>query len=189
MLMVAYDSAMRCNGADSPGFYHRSPLIPITILQRSISEVGAPTDAGFLMDCVRRRTRTWCFFLERWLGPRDRGGGPICFEQCPVDSQVQQRYTIRVGSGIDFDWDDGNVQHIALHGITPAEAEEVILNDPVDLDSETVDGEERMINLGLTNRGRLLIVVSTMRQERVRVVTAFRAPKGLEILYLKEKGL
>ena len=94
-----------------------------------------------------------------------------------------------MGAGIEFDWDKSNAQHIALHQITPREAEEVISNDPLDLDSETVDGEERIISMGLTNRGRLLIVVTTMRQERVRVVTAFSAPKRMEVLYLRERGL
>lgn len=94
-----------------------------------------------------------------------------------------------MGSGVEFDWDEGNVEHIALHQIEPEEAEEAILNDPLDLESETVDGEERMISMGLTNRGRLLIVVTTMRQERVRVVTAFSAPKRMQMLYLKERGL
>jgi hypothetical protein len=32
-----------------------------------------------------------------------------------------------------FDWDEGNLEHIAGHGITRAEAEQVILNNPIDL--------------------------------------------------------
>ena len=29
-----------------------------------------------------------------------------------------------------FDWDESNINHIALHGVTPEEAEQVLQNDP-----------------------------------------------------------
>jgi hypothetical protein len=29
-----------------------------------------------------------------------------------------------------FDWDESNTDHIARHGVTPVEAEEVIAGDP-----------------------------------------------------------
>ena len=53
-------------------------------------------------------------------------------------------------SKIEFDWDDANVGHVARHGVIPEEAEQVILNDPVDLGVEIVEGEERYLNLGAT---------------------------------------
>lgn len=90
---------------------------------------------------------------------------------------------------ISFDWDSANIEHIARHKIAPLEAEEVILNNPLDLGAETVDGEERMLSLGMTNVGRLLIVVTTLRQRKVRVVTAFPATKRMQLVYLTEKGL
>ncbi len=31
-----------------------------------------------------------------------------------------------------FDWDEANLEHIARHGVSREEAEQVILNDPVD---------------------------------------------------------
>jgi len=31
-----------------------------------------------------------------------------------------------------FDWDTHNVDHIGRHGVTPAEAEEVILGEPME---------------------------------------------------------
>jgi hypothetical protein len=37
---------------------------------------------------------------------------------------------------IQFDRDDQNIGHLALHQISPAEAEQVVLNRPVDLESE-----------------------------------------------------
>jgi len=35
---------------------------------------------------------------------------------------------------IEFDWDDGNIGHLAVHEVTPVDFEEVIDSDPVDLD-------------------------------------------------------
>ena len=32
---------------------------------------------------------------------------------------------------VEFDWDHHNIAHIARHGVTPEEAEQVLANDPV----------------------------------------------------------
>jgi uncharacterized DUF497 family protein len=61
-----------------------------------------------------------------------------------------------------FHWDAGNVDHIAKHGITPAEAEQVILNNPFDLELQVRNGETRIPQLGETDGGRVLVVVTTM---------------------------
>lgn len=44
---------------------------------------------------------------------------------------------------IRFDWDEANIGHIARHGVTPEEAEESMLNDPIDTAYEVVNGEGR----------------------------------------------
>ena len=92
------------------------------------------------------------------------------------------------GPNIGFDWDEANVGHLARHKVTPEEAEHVILNDPVDLGTELADGEERYLNLGSTQQGRVLVVVTTWRDERVRVVTAFSAIRRLVRFYYQERG-
>jgi len=38
-----------------------------------------------------------------------------------------------VASGIAFDWDDENRKHLATHKVAPAEFEQVLNNDPIDL--------------------------------------------------------
>ena len=80
-----------------------------------------------------------------------------------------------MSQAIEFDWDDANRAHLAIHKITPVEFEEVFGNDPVDLDYEQVDDEERYRFVGVTNTGRLLTLVWTIRNGKVRAVTAFRA--------------
>jgi uncharacterized DUF497 family protein len=48
-------------------------------------------------------------------------------------------------------------------------------NDPVDLNFELIDDEERYRSVGLTNGGRLLSVAWTIRNGKVRAITAFPA--------------
>lgn len=92
------------------------------------------------------------------------------------------------GREFDFDWDDANIGHLARHNVGPEEAEQVILNDPVDLGMEIVESEERYLNLGATIQGRVLLVVTTWREDRVRVVTAFEPIKRLIQFYYQERG-
>jgi hypothetical protein len=47
------------------------------------------------------------------------------------------------------------------------------ITDPLDLDAQTFDGEQR---------------ITTLRHSRIRVVTAFPAPKDLIDLYYTFKG-
>jgi uncharacterized DUF497 family protein len=80
-----------------------------------------------------------------------------------------------VPDGIEFDWDEGNIKHLAVHEVTPAEFEQVLSNEPLDLDYVLIDNEERYRAVGLTSRDRLLSVVFTIRNGKVRGITAFPA--------------
>ena len=90
----------------------------------------------------------------------------------------------------NFDWDDSNLQHIAEHNVKPEEAEQVILNRPVDLGSELRSGEERIAQIGETDAGRDLVVISTKVNEKIRVVTAWPANKNYRRYFasLKRNG-
>jgi uncharacterized protein len=87
-----------------------------------------------------------------------------------------------------FEWDDGNVEHIARHLILPEEVEEVLANAPVDLGAYIRNGEERLNHIGRTNAGRFLVVVTTQRGTFARVVTAYPANQELRTLYAEERG-
>jgi uncharacterized DUF497 family protein len=80
-----------------------------------------------------------------------------------------------VAGGIEFDWDGENKKHLDAHKVAPAEFEQLLNNDPVDLKFELIDNEERYRSVGLTNAGRLLSVVWTIRKGKVRAITAFPA--------------
>jgi hypothetical protein len=80
-----------------------------------------------------------------------------------------------VAGDIEFDWDDENRKHLAAHKVAPAEFEQLLNNDPVDLDYDLIDNEKRHRSVGLTNGGRLLSVAWTIRNGKVRAITAFPA--------------
>lgn len=88
-----------------------------------------------------------------------------------------------------FEWDEQNRRHIARHRVTPEEAEEAVANDPLEMDAQYTDGEERFPLIGRTDSGRWLVVVTMQRNDKVRVVTAFEAGRRLVGIYLAEKGL
>ena len=91
------------------------------------------------------------------------------------------------GPEFEFDWDESNIGHVARHTVLPEEAEQVILNNPVDLGMEIVEGEERYVNLGATAQGRVLLVVTTWLEDPVRIVTAFEPIKRLIQFYYQER--
>ncbi len=84
-----------------------------------------------------------------------------------------------------FEWDEVNRSHIAEHKVTAEEAEQVVLGDLLDVEVQLRNGEERTIQVGETDSGRVLVVVTTFRGQRLRVVTAFPANKKLRNLYAK----
>lgn len=80
---------------------------------------------------------------------------------------------------IEFEWDGHNIGHLADHGVTPAEFEAVIL-DPRTIYTEfavSENGEERFRVSGLAHNGRMISAVYTIRQGKIRAVTAFPAIK------------
>jgi len=86
-----------------------------------------------------------------------------------------------------FDWDEANIQHLAAHGVTPMEAEEVLQNEPLELDVQIRAGEERFTQLGETEAGRILFVIVTWRGNLIRVVTAYPAKLKWRRLYADNK--
>ena len=80
---------------------------------------------------------------------------------------------------MQFEWDDENRKHIARHRISPEEAEQVILGDPLLLEAQYRSGERRTLCAGRTATGRAVAVVYTIRGGCVRIVTAFPAHRKL----------
>ena len=72
-----------------------------------------------------------------------------------------------------FDWDDANTAHLARHGITPREAEEVIRRDPKLMEVHLRSGEIRRKEVGETASGKILTIVTIARGYKIRVVTGW----------------
>lgn len=89
-----------------------------------------------------------------------------------------------------FVWDAENIGHLARHQIIPVEAEQVIQNRPVDLDAYLRNAEERTVQVGETDAGRILIVISTMLERNIRVITGWPAKERLQRYFstLKKNG-
>ena len=86
-------------------------------------------------------------------------------------------------------WDDANRNHIARHGVTVEEAEEIISDDPVELDVQYEADELRTSWLGETLRGRMLVVAFTDRDGLIRPVTAYEPGVHLKRFYFRQRGL
>ncbi|MDZ7729138.1 MAG: BrnT family toxin [Dehalococcoidia bacterium] len=72
-----------------------------------------------------------------------------------------------------FEWDEANTEHIARHGFSVSAEAEQALSDPGRVVYPTSDPtEHRRAAVGRTLDGRILLVVYTVRNRQVRVVTA-----------------
>jgi uncharacterized protein len=89
---------------------------------------------------------------------------------------------------LQFDWNASNSGHLARHKITRAEFEEAMANKPVYVDFNDEAGEERWYALGATNRLRVLFLVLTFRDGRIRPITGWDAGKKLQKAYFEKKS-
>lgn len=74
-----------------------------------------------------------------------------------------------------FDWDEANAPKIWVkHEVPPMECEQVFFNLPLVAghDEEHSDAETRFYVLGQSDAGRRLFVVVTVRDDRLRVISA-----------------
>jgi uncharacterized DUF497 family protein len=85
---------------------------------------------------------------------------------------------------VEFEWDAANRRHLAEHDVQPEEAEQVLLNNPIDLERHNRNGEERIVHVGATDAGRILVAVSTFLGMKIRVITAWPAKERLRRYWL-----
>jgi len=88
----------------------------------------------------------------------------------------------------EFEWDKHNQRHLARHGISRSEAEDVLSGNHVLLEYEMVGYEDRWIAIGSTRAGRILMVVFAVREEAMRPITGWPADKEASALYFREWG-
>jgi uncharacterized DUF497 family protein len=86
-----------------------------------------------------------------------------------------------------FGWDRNNLRKIRAHRIKREETEEALLNDPIPVYEQDVEGERRFVYYGETNAGRFLAVIVTERGDRIRVVTAYDLDAGQRRDYIERR--
>lgn len=77
-----------------------------------------------------------------------------------------------------FEWDDAKAaSNEAKHGVTFDEAR-MVFDDPLAVE-ETDDAHDelRSVTIGMGSKGRLLVVVSTEREGRTRIISAREAER------------
>ena len=86
-----------------------------------------------------------------------------------------------------FDWDKHNLRKIKTHGITAPEAEQAISIRPILIYEQDADGESRYVYYGETEGLRLLAVILTERNGKIRVITAYELDAGQKRDYLERR--
>ena len=74
-----------------------------------------------------------------------------------------------------FQWDAGNSEKNWIsHQVTKSECEQVFFNQPLIIgdDEKHSQNEKRYFTLGQTDNARLLFIVSTIRENLIRVISA-----------------
>jgi uncharacterized DUF497 family protein len=85
-----------------------------------------------------------------------------------------------------FEWDDGNRdKNWEKHRVSNSECEEVFFNLPLMLqpDEAHSKSEARYYVLGQTNASRRLFIVFTIREEKIRIISAREMSKRERKIY------
>lgn len=81
---------------------------------------------------------------------------------------------------VDIEFDPSEAaSNVRKHGVGFADAEQA-LRDPlaVTIEDPDAESEQRFVTLGMDSLGRVLVVVYTLRGERVRLISARKASRG-----------
>lgn len=95
-----------------------------------------------------------------------------------------------VKDAVEFEWDKGNIGKNLRHNVEDKEAEEVFLDNRrfIFKDRLHSKNEERFRIIGRTKKGRLLFIVFTKRDRKVRLISARDINKKEVYLYEKKVG-
>lgn len=87
-----------------------------------------------------------------------------------------------------FEWDKGNLEHIKKHRVDYRECEEAFVNLPFILNEDEThsQSEERLRVYGQTNKSRLVIIIFTIRKNKVRVVSARNQNKRERLQFINK---
>lgn len=77
---------------------------------------------------------------------------------------------------LEFKWDSQKaISNLKKHGVDFAEAVAVLEDEMAITIPDDHPDEERFITIGIDSRGRILVVVYTWRETRIRIISARKA--------------
>ena len=88
-----------------------------------------------------------------------------------------------------FDWDDGNRNKSqAKHKVSTGEVEQVFFNEPLVVidDTKHSQTEKRFAAFGVTNAGRRLVAIYTIRGDKIRIISTRDMHKKERVFYENE---
>lgn len=98
-----------------------------------------------------------------------------------------QRQKVTLSGPLAFDWDEWNLnKNRRKHNVEWSECEEAFFNKPLIMsgdDSHSTHAEKRFRALGKTRNGRFLFIVFTLRDEKVRIISARDQNKKERVIY------
>ena len=108
-----------------------------------------------------------------------------------LDLYTQEIYNIDMNRDFPefdgFDWDEGNINKNRKHNVEHTECEQIFFNQPIIIldDPKHSVIEERYAAFGLTDSGRRMVVVFTMRSSKLRVISARDMSRKERVFYEK----
>ncbi|MGO9449775.1 MAG: BrnT family toxin [Candidatus Binataceae bacterium] len=79
---------------------------------------------------------------------------------------------------MEFEWDPNKAaNNFSKHGVRFAEAATVFEDEAALTMADDDPDEERFLALGLGSMGRILVVVYTTREDRIRIISARKATR------------
>jgi uncharacterized DUF497 family protein len=88
----------------------------------------------------------------------------------------------------EFDWDEHNERHLAKHGSTRFDAEDVLSGNHILLEYQLEGTGQRWIAVGATRASLILNIVFSVRDEAMRPITGWVADNETAELFLREWG-
>lgn len=75
---------------------------------------------------------------------------------------------------VGFEWDQGNINKNRKHDVEYTECEQIFFNEPIIIldDPKHSFQEERRAAFGVTESGRKLVLIFTLRNKKLRVISA-----------------
>lgn len=87
---------------------------------------------------------------------------------------------------LTFEWDEDKAEENLRKHVVGFEEAKTIFNDPFSMtiyDSEHSSNEERYVDIGLSLKGRLIVVSYTERKENIRIINSRKATKKEQKIY------